>query len=296
MSNLCESNYNTKNARDAKPDILPSGQNGTQTIPIEKLEAFHDHPFQVNDDDDMKKLVDSIRSVGLCEPILVRPVQNGMYEIISGHRRKHAYEIIGHTQIPAFVVEMDEDTAILHMVESNVYRSGMKPSEKAKAYRMKLEALKRKQEKPESDSMLSRDAVSRNESGRQVQRMVRLTYLLPNLLNLVDIGKISIGAGQELSFLPETAQETVFLAIQNTEQYPIASIAQEMRKLSDYNELTLQKAQELLGRKPDTLPKKIAIPVEKLRDLVPGYLSAKEISEYILAVLEKAVQGKDREE
>lgn len=186
-------------------------------IPLSQITDFPDHPYQVRDDDSMNELVESIKEQGLIQPILVRPVENGRYEMVSGHRRKRAFELAGIDKIPARVKELSRDEAILAMVDSNLQREVILPSEKAKAYKMRLEAMKRQGQRTDLTSVPSAQKLSGKtsrellgeqvgESQDQIRRYIRLNNLIPQILDLVDEGKIAMRPAVEISFLPEEAQ------------------------------------------------------------------------------------------
>ena len=197
---------------------LADTQERIQMLSPEKMQPFPNHPFKVVDDEKMMDMVESIKEYGVLVPIIVRPVENGNYEIVSGHRRHHAAVLAGQEEIPAIVREMDEDAAVLVMVDSNLQRENILPSEKAFAYRMKLEAMKRQAGRPKenscqigtdylgvrSDEIMAKEV---NESARNVQRYIRLTHLIPDILEMVDNKNIAFNASVEISYLSEREQE-----------------------------------------------------------------------------------------
>lgn len=198
--------------------------NNVTEIPLSQITDFPNHPYQVRDDDSMNELVESIKERGLIQPVLVRPLENGMYEMVSGHRRKRAFELAGIGIIPARVKELSRDEAILAMVDSNLQREVILPSEKAKAYKMRLEALKRVggRRSKENGAPLehsyqgkkSRDVIAEEtgESREQIRRYIRLNEIIPELLNLVDEGKIAMRPAVAISFLPEESQKDLYEA------------------------------------------------------------------------------------
>ena len=188
-------------------------------LPIDKLKPFAGHPFYVKDDDDMEQLTESIRQQGVLNPIMVRPLDTGEYEVISGHRRLHAYKKAGIEMIPAFVCSMDRSEAVVAMVDSNLHREKLLPSEKAFAYKMKMDATKHQGKALGQVGHKSRDAVSETESGRQLQRYIRLTNLIPGILQKVDSGEIALTPAVELSYLDTPLHLSVPVTI--SKQYKI---------------------------------------------------------------------------
>ena len=223
-------------------------QERVQSLPLDKLEPFPNHPFKVIDDDKMLETVESIKERGVLVPILVRPKNDGNFEIVSGHRRHHASLLAGLTEIPAIVREMDDDTAILLMVDSNLQREELLPSEKAFAYKMKLDAMKRQSGRPKenvrqigtnligqrSDSIMAQEV---NESGRTIQRYIRLTNLVPDLLDRVDNKTMAFNAAVEVSYLTETEQFMLCDAIEREECTPNLSQAKRLKQYSQDGKL-----------------------------------------------------------
>ena len=211
-------------------------------IALEKLVPFRDHPFQVRDDEQMQMITESIRSVGVLVPAIARPLEDGSFELISGHRRKHACEIAGLSTLPVIVRDVDQDTATVMMVDSNFQREEILPSERAKAYKMKLEAIKRQgarsdltsdQVGQKSERKTSRDLIAENspDSSSQIQRYLRLNELNQDLLKMVDEGKIALTPAAELSFLSKEEQDLLLLTIESEQATPSLSQAQRMKKL-----------------------------------------------------------------
>lgn len=223
-------------------------QERVQSLPLDKLEPFPNHPFKVIDDDKMLETVESIKERGVLVPILVRPKNDGNFEIVSGHRRHHASQLAGLTEIPAIVREMDDDTAILLMVDSNLQREELLPSEKAFAYKMKLDAMKRQAGRPKenvrqigtnligqrSDSIMAQEV---NESARTIQRYIRLTNLVPNLLDRVDNKTMAFNAAVEVSYLTEPEQLMLCDAIEREECTPNLSQAKRLKQYSQDGKL-----------------------------------------------------------
>jgi len=223
-------------------------QERVQSLPLDKLEPFPNHPFKVIDDDKMLETVESIKERGVLVPILVRPKNDGNFEIVSGHRRHHASQLAGLTEIPAIVREMDDDTAILLMVDSNLQREELLPSEKAFAYKMKLDAMKRQAGRPKenvrqigtnligqrSDSIMAQEV---NESARTIQRYIRLTNLVPDLLDRVDNKTMAFNAAVEVSYLTELEQIMLCDAIEREECTPNLSQAKRLKQYSQDGKL-----------------------------------------------------------
>lgn len=218
-------------------------------IELQKLVPFRDHPFQVRDDDEMRMLTESISSVGVLVPAIVRPIGDGQYEIIAGHRRHYASSLSGLSTIPCIVRDVDRDTATVMMVDSNFQREEILPSERAKAYQMKLNAIKRQGARTDltSDQVgqklerkSSRDLIAENspDSSSQIQRYLRLNALLPELLQMVDEGRIALTPASELSFLMEKERSLLLLTIESEQATPSLSQAQRMKKLSKQGKLT----------------------------------------------------------
>lgn len=227
---------------------LSDTQERVQSLPLDKLEPFPNHPFKVIDDDKMLETVESIKERGVLVPILVRPTNDGNFEIVSGHRRHHASLLAGKTEIPAIVREMDDDTAILLMVDSNLQREELLPSEKAFAYKMKLDAMKRQAGRPKEnggqiDPHLirgkSRDIFAEEigESAKQIQRYIRLTNLVPDLLNRVDNKTIAFNAAVEVSYLTEPEQKMLCDAIEREECTPNLKQARRLKQFSQDGKL-----------------------------------------------------------
>lgn len=220
---------------------LADTQERIQMLSPEKMQPFPNHPFKVVDDEKMMDMVESIKEYGVLVPIIVRPVENGNYEIVSGHRRHHAAVLAGQEEIPAIVREMDEDAAVLVMVDSNLQRENILPSEKAFAYRMKLEAMKRQGERTDLtcaqfghklNGQKSRDILAEQtgESRNQIQRYIRLTYLIPNILEMVDNKNIAFNAAVEISYLSEKGQKLLHDNMDVNECSPSLSQAKRLKK------------------------------------------------------------------
>ena len=267
-----------------------------KTIPLEWLDDFPDHPFRVRMDEDMEELVRSVRERGVMVPLLVRPKEDGRYEIISGHRRKKACELAQIPEVPCEVREMSRDEATIYMVESNLQRSRILPSEKAFSYRMRLEAMKRQGMRSDLTSTPvagkwsreeSADIVGKScgESGDQVRRYIRLTYLIPALLQLVDEERIALRPAVELSYLSTYEQMHLMDEIRRTDATPSYSQACRMRKLSQRDGLSRWVIGEIMEEEKPNQKDIIRIPYEDLRQYIPPGVPYEKSGEYVLKVL-----------
>ena len=265
-------------------------------IPIDLIDDFPDHPFKVRDDDDMKELVDSIKERGLITPVTLRPKDDGRYEIVSGHRRKRACEIAGLSTVKADVREMSRDEAIILMVDSNLQRTTILPSEKAFSYKMRLEAMKRQGQRtdltsrPVGDKLDERRAgevlgEAVGESERQVQRYIRLTELDHELLDRVDDNQIALRPAVELSYLSQEEQKLVNEKINELDCTPSHDQAIRMRKSSESGELTAKKIEEIMHEEKPNQKEKVHISLVKVQQFVPG-MTIDKAEEYILQALE----------
>ena len=266
-------------------------------VALEKLVPFRDHPFQVRDDEQMQMITESIRSVGVLVPAIARPLENGTYELIAGHRRKHACELAGLSTLPVIVRDVDRDTATVMMVDSNFQREEILPSERAKAYKMKLEAIKRQgartdltsdQVGQKSERKTSRDLIAENspDSSSQIQRYLRLNELNPELLQMVDDGKIALTPAAELSFLSKEEQSLLLLTIESEQATPSLSQAQRMKKLSRQGELTEDEILEIMleQKKPECW--NLTLPMNKITKYFPQSYTPQKMEETIIKLLE----------
>ena len=266
-------------------------------IALEKLVPFQDHPFQVRDDEQMQMITESIRSVGVLVPAIARPLENGTYELIAGHRRKHACELAGLSTLPVIVRDVDRDTATVMMVDSNFQREEILPSERAKAYKMKLEAIKRQgartdltsdQVGQKSERKTSRDLIAENspDSSSQIQRYLRLNELNPELLQMVDDGKIALTPAAELSFLSKEEQSLLLLTIESEQATPSLSQAQRMKKLSRQGELTEDEILDIMleQKKPECW--NLTLPMNKITKYFPQSYTPQKMEETIIKLLE----------
>ena len=266
-------------------------------IALEKLVPFRDHPFQVRDDEQMQMITESIRSVGVLVPAIARPLENGTYELIAGHRRKHACELAGLSTLPVIVRDVDRDTATVMMVDSNFQREEILPSERAKAYKMKLEAIKRQgartdltsdQVGQKSERKTSRDLIAENspDSSSQIQRYLRLNELNPELLQMVDDGKIALTPAAELSFLSKEEQSLLLLTIESEQATPSLSQAQRMKKLSRQGELTEDEILDIMleQKKPECW--NLTLSMNKITKYFPKSYTPQKMEETIIKLLE----------
>ena len=266
-------------------------------LPVEKLRPFEGHPFQVKDDAEMDQLVWSILTQGLLTPISVRPIENGEYEVISGHRRLHACEKAGIEMVPALIYSLDRDAATIAMVDSNLHREKILPSEKAFAYKLKLDAIKHqgKTSRHVVGKLESADCVSKGESGRQVQRYIRLTELIPEILKMVDDGKIALTPAVELSYLTKQEQQNLLETMESEDCTPSLSQAIQMKKLSQLGFLDMDKIFTILREPKANQQDKISFRVDDLRRYFPKSYSAARIQGHILKLLEADLRKRQRD-
>ena len=266
-----------------------------QQIPIGELFPFKNHPFKVLDDESMQRTVESVEQYGVLSPLIARPRPEGGYEIISGHRRQHAAQLAGLDTLPVIVRNMDDDAAVLLMVDSNLQRENILPSERAFAYKMKLEALKNQGarsdltsrqvgEKLWSVSQVSADA---NESERQVHRFIRLTNLIPELLDMVDEKKIAFNPAVELSYLDESQQRDFLEAMNDTQNAPSLSQAQRLKKLAQEGHFSYDVAFAVMGEEKKDELDKVVIKNDTLRKYFPRSYTPKQMEDTIIKLLEQ---------
>ena len=279
-----------------------------QKIPISELVPFKDHPFKVVDDEAMLRTTESIAQYGVLTPLIARPLEGGTYEIISGHRRVHAAQAAGLTEVPVIVRDMDDDAATVLMVDSNLQREHILPSERAFAYKMKLEAMKRQGERSDLqeegtsrqvvDKLKSADALGQTtgESGRQVQRYIRLTYLIPELLDLVDEKKISFNPAVELSYLKPTEQEMFLSVMEWSQNAPSLSQAQRLKKLSQDGKLTPDAMREIMNEVKKGDLERVTFRNETLRKYFPRSYTAQQMQDQIIKLLEQWQKRKQRDQ
>lgn len=240
-----------------------------QSIPIKEIQPFRNHPFTVADNEDMAKIVESIGKVGTITPLLARPLPDGSYELISGHRRLEACRKLGLENIPVIVREMTDDEAVIAMVDANLQREHILPSEKAFAYKMKLKAISHQGKACGQVVHKSRDTVSNTDSGRQVQRYIRLTKLIPQLLKMVDEERIAFSVGVELSYLDEYEQQDLLEAIELEDKTPSLSQAIQMKKLSQSGRLDSKIIERIISEDKPNQREKISFQYDELSKYFP---------------------------
>ena len=268
-----------------------------QKIPISELVPFMNHPFKVVDDEAMLRTTESIAQFGVLTPLIARPLEDGGYEIISGHRRAHAAEAAGLTEVPVIVRDMDDDAATVLMVDSNLQRESILPSERAFAFKMKLEAIKRQgarsdltsdQVGQKSERKTSRDLIAENspDSSSQIQRYLRLNELNQDLLKMVDEGKIALTPAAELSFLSKEEQDLLLLTIESEQATPSLSQAQRMKKLSRQGALTEDEILDIMleQKKPECW--NLSLPMNKITKYFPESYTPQKMEETIIKLLE----------
>lgn len=259
-----------------------------ENIEITKLHPFEGNPYKVRDDADMESLEESISEQGIAMPLLVRPLENaeGEYEIISGHRRLFAARRLGLKEVPVIVYDISREDAIVMLVDSNLFREHVLPSEKAFAYKMKLEAMNHKGKTTCGQvGHKSRDSISEDESGRQIQRYIRLTQLIGELLILVDEGKIAFTPAVELSFLNEHEQRTVLEHVVLNDCTPSLSQANRMKKLSQEGKLTPEEIQKIMSEEKANQREMFKVPVAKIEKYVPK-ANRKQLEDFVLKACE----------
>ena len=263
-------------------------------LPIRMLRPFPNHPYQVRDDDAMFALMDSIDAYGVLSPVLVRRGETG-YEIISGHRRCHAAKAVGLSYVPAIVCDLSRDEAAILLVDSNLHREHLLPSEKAFAYKMKMDALKHQGKRSEATcgqlGHTSRDCVSDEESGRTVQRYIRLTHLIPELLGYMDQGEMALSVGVELSYLSEEAQYALLDAMAAEDCTPSYSQAVRMRNLFRCGDLDEKAIGEIMAEPKANQRERISLSAQDLRRFFPPAYTAQDMEQSILRMLEERTEA-----
>ena len=263
-------------------------------LPIEKLCPFEGHPFKVADNEEMDQLVESIMAHGVLTPLVVRPLENGEYEVISGHRRLHACKRVGIESVPAVITEMDRDAAAIALVDSNLHRERILPSEKAFAYKLKMDALKHQGQTCGQVGHKSRDTLSDSESGRQVQRYIRLTHLIPEILQMVDDGKIALTPAVEISYLTKLEQADLLETMECEDCTPSLSQAMQMKQLSQAGELDMDTIFGILTQLKPNQQEKISFKVSELRSYFPRSYTASQMTRDILKGLELLRQHREQ--
>jgi ParB family chromosome partitioning protein len=267
-----------------------------QQIPIDALHPFTNHPFKVLDDEAMTRTVESIAQYGVLAPLIARPRPDGDgYEIISGHRRQYAAKLAGLDTLPVIVRQMSDDAAVILMVDSNLQREHILPSERALAYKMKLDAMRRTSGRPSKENVSQIGTQKRSdqimaeelgESRNQIQRFIRLTNLIPELLDMVDEKKISFNPAVELSYLDESQQRDFLEAMQDTQNAPSLSQAQQLKKMAQQGEFSYEKAFDVMGQEKKSEKDTVTIKNETLRKYFPRSYTPKQMEEKIIQLLD----------
>ncbi len=281
-----------------------------QNIPLSELYPFPDHPFSVRDDDSMKETVESVKEYGVLMPAIARPREGGGYELVAGHRRKHACELAGLDTMPVIVRDLDNDTAIIFMVDSNIQRENILPSEKAKAYQMKMDAIRRqgtrtdltsrqvggKLNVPSNKKQEAADIVGSEagESGRQVQRYLRLNELSPQLQQMVDDKKIAMTPAVEISYLKPEEQSLLVETIESEQATPSLSQAQRMKKLSQSGKLNEDTMLGIMSEEKKPEVDKIVLTSDTLRKYFPRSYTPKQMQDTIIKLLEQWLKKRQR--
>ena len=265
-------------------------------IPLDLIDDFHDHPFHVRDDEDMVQLVESIKTNGVLTPAVLRQKEDGRYEIVSGHRRKRACELAGLTTLRSEIKDLTRDEAIVYMVESNFQRTTILPSEKAFAYKMRLEAIKRQGQRTDLTSATllqksgktSREIIAENsgESHEQVRKYIRLTNLIPELLQLVDEGRIKMRPAVELSYLDEDSQRDAALQIDINDCTPSHDQTIRMRKMFESGKLTTEAVEAIMLEEKPNQRERIVLHGDRVRSLIPKSVKLKDTEDYVCKALE----------
>lgn len=267
------------------------------SIKLEKLHPFRNHPYKVIDDESMAELIESIKQYGMLSRIIVCPLEDKPeeYEIISGHRRVHAAELLGMKEVPAVVHFIDRDAATVMMVDSNCQRENLTLMEKARSYRMKADALFHQGQSCGQTGHKSRDNVSDVDSGRTVQRLIHLTYLVPELQQFVDRGKMKMLPAYELSFLNEEAQRDIVDRIDETEIFPSHAQARRMRKAFEEGKLDYDSVTEIMAEVKPNQVEKLKIPMDDIKKYAPDCSTPKELSDFIIKLMKQDYERKYRD-
>lgn len=286
----------------AEPPPFKQNPEQIQQLPLTELHPFPNHPFKVLEDEAMQRTVESIAQYGVLAPLIVRPRPEGGYEILSGHRRQYAAKLAGLETLPVIVRNMDDNAAVVLMVDSNLQREHILPSERAFAYKMKLEALKNQGARSDltssqvgtklrSDEKVAHDS---GESRNQVQRFIRLTHLIPELLELVDQKKISFNPAVELSYLTEPEQRDFLEAMQDTQNAPSLSQAQRIKKLSQESQCSYEAIFDIMGEEKKAEMDRVTLKNEVLRKYFPRSYTPKQMEDTILRLLEQWQKKRQR--
>lgn len=268
-------------------------------LPVEKLRPFEGHPFQVKDDDEMDQLVWSILTQGMLTPIVARPLKNGDYEVISGHRRLRACQKAGIETVPALIYALDRDAAAIALVDSNLHREKILPSEKAFAYKLKMDAMSRQGERTDLTSVqvgpkLTAATIAEGESASQVKRYIRLTELIPEILRMVDDGKIALTPAVELSYLTKQEQQDLLTTMESEDCTPSLSQAIQMKKLSQLHALSMDRIFEIMTQPKANQQEKISFRMDDIRKYFPKSYTPARIQERILKLVEADFRKRQR--
>ena len=286
---------------------VPVPEDKITLLPLSELHDFPDHPFKVRDDEAMQETTESIRQYGVLVPAIVRPRENGGYEIIAGHRRRHGSELAGLSAMPCIVRQMDDDTATILMVDSNIQRENILPSERAQAYKMKLEAIKRQGTRHDltSDQLgqklsgkTSREVIAENsnDSPTQIQRYIRLTELSPELQQMVDEKKIGMTPAVEISYLKPEEQQMLLTAIDSEQATPSLSQAQRMKKLSRDGKLNDDTMLDIMMEQKKPEGYNVVLSADKLRKYFPRSYTPQKMEEPILKLLDAWLRKRQRDQ
>lgn len=276
-----------------KPEARPKAK--AAKIPLEHLQPFENHPYKVQDNEEMDSLIESIKENGILSPLIVRPLDTGGYEVISGHRRLHAAEKAGLKTVPALIYALDKDAAAIAVVDSNLHREHILPSEKAFAYKMKMDALSHQGKTCGQVGHKSREDISDTDSGRQIQRYIRLTNLIPEILQFVDDGKLALTPAVELSYLVEQEQFDLLTTMESEDCTPSLSQAQQLKKLSQEDKLNINAIFVMLTEPKANQKEKLKIPMERVRGFFPKDYTTAQLEETIVKMCEERYRKKMRD-
>ena len=290
----------------ARKDDLPEDiSEQVRKIPIRKLVPFKDHPFKVIEDESMLRTTESIAMFGVLTPLITRPLEDGTFEIISGHRRVHAAELAGLTEVPVIVRQMDDDAATVLMVDSNLQRESILPSERSFAYKMKNDAMKRTAGRPKKENVSQLGTQKRTdqlmaeetgESRNQIQRFIRLTNLIPELLDMLDQKQISFNPAVELSYLTPEEQRRMIIAMDYTQAAPSLSQAQRLKKMSQEGECSLEDMCDILCEVKKGELDRVSFKNEQLKKYFPKSYTTKQMSDVIIKLLEQWQRKRQRDQ
>ena len=303
--NIALSSYDDIFSTEADRQAEQEGVNRerVQMLPLSELHPFHSHPFKVKDDEAMANTVESVKQFGVLVPAIVRPREEGGYEIVAGHRRHHASELAGKTEMPAIVRDLDDDEATIIMVDSNLQRESLLPSERAYAYKLKLDALKHQGARNDLTSVQvgqklnARDTVAKSagESAVQIQRFIRLTELIPALLDMVDDKKIAFNPAVELSYLKPDEQTLLLDAMDSEQATPSLSQAQRLKKFSQEGSLSVDVMRAIMSEEKKPEQEKVTLTGDKLRKYFPRDFTPEQMETTIMKLLEQWQRKRQRD-